>query len=65
MLNPGKTSYHQATLLRPDWSLLKLGRVVELPAARWKLENIQCMTSAKRRHTLDRLRAILYRDGHV
>lgn len=49
----------------PDWSLLNLARVAELPAVRWKLENIQRMTPAKRQRALDRLRAVLYRDSHV
>lgn len=48
----------------PDWALLNLEGVAELPAVRWKLQNIRQMKPAKRQVALDRLRAVLYRDGH-
>jgi predicted nucleotidyltransferase component of viral defense system len=49
----------------PDWGLLNLEGAAELPAVRWKLQNIRQMTPAKRQVALDRLCAVLYRDGHV
>lgn len=44
----------------PDWSLLSLEGVSELPAVQWKLLNIRRMASAKRASALERLRHVLY-----
>ena len=44
----------------PDWSLLNLDGVSELPAVQWKLRNIQRMAPAKREQALERLRHVLY-----
>ena len=39
----------------PDWSLLELPNVKELPAVRWKLENLAKLTDEKRAQLLDGL----------
>jgi hypothetical protein len=44
----------------PDWTLLNLDGVSELPAVQWKLLNIRRMASAKRAPALERLRQVLY-----
>jgi predicted nucleotidyltransferase component of viral defense system len=49
----------------PDWGLLNLEGAAELPAVRWKLQHIRKMSPAKHQVVIDRLRAVLYRDGHV
>ncbi len=43
----------------PNWSLLKLDGVDNLPAVKWKLENIQKMNSEKRDNELQALKKIL------
>ena len=44
----------------PDWNLLNLPGIDELPAVRWKLQNVRRMTPAKREQALERLRYVLY-----
>lgn len=43
----------------PDWGLLNLDGVAELPAVQWKLLNIRRMKSLKREQALERLRQVL------
>ena len=43
----------------PDWSLLNLPSVENLPAVQWKLLNIRRMASAKREQALENLRQVL------
>lgn len=43
----------------PDWSLLGLAGVRELPAIKWKLINLQRMDNAKRATALHRLKSVL------
>jgi len=64
------TDKHRAFLLsfkqgEPDWSLLNLSGVDELPAVQWKLMNIKRMTAAKHREAVARLEAVLSGVGHV
>ena len=44
----------------PDWRLLNLTGIADLPAVRWKLQNVRRMTPAKREQALERLRYVLY-----
>ena len=44
----------------PDWGLLNLTGVADLPAVQWKLQNVRHMTPAKREQALERLRRVLY-----
>lgn len=44
----------------PDWELLNMPGVAELPAVQWKLVNIRRMTPAKREHAVERLQHVLY-----
>lgn len=43
----------------PDWSLLGLGGVSELPAVRWKLINLRNMPAGKYQQALQQLTAVL------
>jgi predicted nucleotidyltransferase component of viral defense system len=43
----------------PNWEFLELSGVRELPAVKWKLENIQKMKATKRNEAIVRLREIL------
>jgi len=43
----------------PDWALLNLPGVANLPAVQWKLLNIRRMAPAKRAQALERLREVL------
>jgi len=45
--------------LAPQWDLLRIPGVENLPAVRWKLENLARMTPAKRAQALERLEAVL------
>jgi predicted nucleotidyltransferase component of viral defense system len=44
----------------PDWGLVSLEGVADLPAVRWKLQNVRLMKPAKREQALERLRRVLY-----
>ena len=44
---------------RPDWSLIDLPGIADLPAVRWKLVNLDRMSEAKHAAALDRLRQVL------
>lgn len=44
----------------PDWGLLNLTGVADLPAIQWKLQNVRRMAPAKREQALERLRRVLY-----
>lgn len=44
----------------PDWALLSLAGVAELPAVKWKLQNIRLMKPEKHAQALERLRRVLY-----
>lgn len=43
----------------PDWSLLPIEHVKDLPAVRWKMQNLDNMDRVKRQLAVDRLREIL------
>lgn len=45
----------------PNWSLLGLPGIEQLPAVRWKLSNIQSMSEEKRREAVARLEAVVER----
>lgn len=45
--------------LAPQWELLGIPGVENLPAVRWKLENLARMTAEKRAQALQRLQAVL------
>ncbi len=45
----------------PDWSLLDLPGVEQLPALRWKLQNVQRMTPEKRAAAMAKLEKVLAR----
>lgn len=44
----------------PDWELVSLTGVAELPAVKWKLQNIRLMKPEKHAQALERLRRVLY-----
>ena len=44
----------------PNWELLSLTGVADLPAVQWKLMNVRRMSSAKREQAVERLRRVLY-----
>ena len=44
---------------RPDWSLIDLPDVAELPAVRWKLVNLDRMSEPRHAAALDRLKRVL------
>ena len=46
---------------KPDWSLIDLPGIADLPAVRWKLMNLDRMSEAKHAAALDRLRQVLGR----
>ena len=46
---------------KPDWSLIDLPGIADLPAVRWKLVNLNRMSEAKHAAALDRLRQVLGR----
>lgn len=63
-LHAGLTEQDRAFLLgvaagEPDWGLLPLQGVAELPAVRWKLHNIAQMEAGKRRAAVSKLEAAL------
>lgn len=45
----------------PNWELLNVTGVADLPAVQWKLMNVRRMASAKREQAVERLRRVLYR----
>lgn len=44
---------------RPDWELLGLDRIDELPAVRWKLRNLERMPEERHRRTYEALERVL------
>ena len=44
----------------PNWELLSLTGVADLPAVQWKLMNVRRMSSAKREQAVEHLRRVLY-----
>jgi len=44
----------------PDWSLLKVKDVDELPSVRWKMLNLDKMESSARREAVDKLSSVLF-----
>ena len=44
---------------KPDWSLLGLQGVSELPAIKWKQINLAKMTDDKHRLAVDKLKSVL------
>ena len=46
---------------KPDWSLIDLPGIADLPAVRWKLVNLDRMSEGKHAAALDRLRQVLGR----
>ena len=61
-----KLTEHQRRFLlsfkrgEPDWGLLNLAGVADLPAVQWKLQNVRRMAPTKRDQALERLRRVLY-----
>ncbi len=58
------TDKHRRFLLsfkqgNPEWELLRFGDLAELPAIRWKLQNLAKMDPIKRRQALDKLERVL------
>ncbi len=47
--------------MKPNWELLKLNRIEQMPAIRWKLYNLNRMDERKHRKALDDLKSFLYR----
>jgi predicted nucleotidyltransferase component of viral defense system len=45
--------------LEPDWTLLGVAGVEELPAVRWKLQNLAKMPKAKHRLAIEKLKEVL------
>jgi predicted nucleotidyltransferase component of viral defense system len=45
---------------KPDWDLLNMSRVEQLPAIQWKLHNINKMLKQKHKVALDKLEKVLY-----
>lgn len=45
--------------LEPDWALLGLDGVQDLPAVKWKLLNLEKMPKAKHRHAIEKLQHVL------
>ncbi len=43
----------------PDWALLSVTGVADLPAVQWKLMNVRRMSAAKREQAVERLRRVL------
>jgi hypothetical protein len=43
----------------PQWDLLGLDGVEQLPAVRWKLENLEKMSAEKHQAALERLKKVL------
>tara|TARA_R110002126_G_scaffold20353_1_gene75340 strand:+ start:2814 stop:3731 length:918 start_codon:yes stop_codon:yes gene_type:complete len=43
----------------PDWSLLEITDIDQLPAVQWKMQNLNAMAEEKRREMLDRLVSVL------
>jgi hypothetical protein len=59
------TDRHRQFLLsfkrgEPDWELLRVPGVADLPAVQWKLQNVRRMAPAKREQAVERLRHVLY-----
>lgn len=44
----------------PNWELLSVTGVADLPAVQWKLMNVRRMSAAKREQAVERLRRVLY-----
>ncbi|ULA69866.1 MAG: Ync [Nitrospira sp.] len=44
----------------PDWALLSVTGVADLPAVQWKLMNVRRMSAAKREQAVERLRRVLF-----
>lgn len=64
LLGQGLTNSHKDFLRsfkqgEPQWELLGLPHVSELPAVQWKLHNIQKMTAAKRKFAIEKLEKVL------
>lgn len=58
------TDYHKDFLLsfksgEPDWRLLKHDHAQELPAVRWKLQNVRRLGDAQRKVALKTLKSVL------
>jgi len=45
---------------KPDWSLLNMHGIEQLPAIQWKLHNIRKMSKHKHKVVLDKLEKVLY-----
>jgi predicted RNA-binding protein with PUA-like domain len=63
-LRGGLTENERAFLLslksgEPQWELLGIAKVEQLPGVQWKLANIRKMPAAKRKTELERLQRIL------
>lgn len=46
--------------VQPEWNLLDMGDVANLPAVQWKLLNIKRMPNEKHKAALDKLKKVLY-----
>jgi len=49
----------------PNWELLSVTGVADLPAVQWKLTNVRRMSAAKRGQAVERLRRVLFRSDDV
>ena len=52
---------HTMKQAEPDWDVLEIPHLRDLPALQWKLQNIRRMDSDKRGKMLEKLRRILER----
>lgn len=64
----GMPDHHRAFLIgfergEPDWSLLKIGHVAELPAIRWRQRNLHKLKADQRSALVELLRSSLERRG--
>lgn len=50
---------------KPDWSLMDLPQIRELPAVQWKLTNLARMPEEKHRQALERLELVLAKDNDI
>jgi len=48
--------------LEPDWSLLRLDGIKDLPAVKWKLLNLEKMSKDKHKKALEELKKALHGD---
>jgi hypothetical protein len=64
-INSGLTENERQFLLsfkqnKPDWELLGLHGIKELPAVKWKQQNLGKMPAEKHKTALEKLQSVLY-----